>query len=1148
MTLGDKLSRLRKENNYTQEQLADILGVSRQAISKWESDVAYPETDKLIRLSALYRCSLDYLVKDDVPAQEVTTQPQVSEMSSRADTLIKCLLRLAPTLVYGLWALLLWAFYAAPFVKLSDNNLYQWFGNIVIAELQPEINALISLGVISGAYIVVLGLLQRFGSKKAKLIAHLCGFAFQVAVFVCVMCLIGVAKSLGLEAGKVVPITAALTGVFMLMQAAYIFLNHYFNHDERVDLTPRKAATAFKKFAEFLNLHKVVAIVIACVLFVGVALSVVLPLTVGNIFNANRVAKIEIGDNRDKVVKVLGKPVELDMDKLKGIMDEIGRDELGEIMGENGLSEIFSQDVYYYCSPNAERTLKNAFNMLDKAVKLRSQSNVDDAKILYAQLEKMMSDFNDLEFKYVEVHFKDGGVVEVEYNSKFSTERANDKKWNVRGNKKQKVSLIPNEIPYGENPYSAELYAQAFYTDGSYRLSRVENISEVVGNAASGWVVEWSDHWGTYKRAVKESADSGNVVARGDWNADVSYVLKSVYVDGKEGYSLKIFTNNGMNEGGDVLDWESYAKDVLDVTVSDGVTHLPEGAFANFTSLTSVTLPESLTQIGNNAFYGCAKLTGVNVPKEITKIGNHAFDGCSALTSVTIPDTVVSIGSFAFANCSSVSSLKIPNRVTYIGEKAFHNCENLQQFAFYAYNCTTGGQLFTNSPKLTRLVFDEFVEVIPDNAFAGLTGLVSVEIPTYASRIGKNAFKGCSSLKYVKFPTNSNGILLDSIGAYAFAECTSLESVDLRGLSDISEGMFDGCTALRSVKYYNIDNVGNYAFRNCTSLTSIDVSKIYYSIGDYAFYNCRSLRKVNFSNYIKRVGKYAFANCLKMYDADFPTLYNSDYKVIQEGTFAGCVSLIRFDIPGQIVLIHPTAFENCYSLVEVQDRSYNFELTKGLEELKDVMYIYGVSGSSRLTYTADGYVFYDDGESYSYKQLVKYIGDSRELTLPNKFKTYEYNVNDYAFMYVDGVTSITVPDSVNTLRSYAFAYMPDLQSVKFVGYHNVYDHMFYGCTSLKNVDLGGVTFIHDATFGNCRSLESITIPSCVRLIGVNTFAGCESLKYVYMQATDWEYCIPGEYYDDYLPFSPDDMANAATVAKFLTDDYVGYEWHRSTSN
>ena len=66
MTLGDKISKLRKGNNYTQEQLASILGVSRQAISKWESNVTYPETDKLIRMSELFDCSLDYLLKDEM--------------------------------------------------------------------------------------------------------------------------------------------------------------------------------------------------------------------------------------------------------------------------------------------------------------------------------------------------------------------------------------------------------------------------------------------------------------------------------------------------------------------------------------------------------------------------------------------------------------------------------------------------------------------------------------------------------------------------------------------------------------------------------------------------------------------------------------------------------------------------------------------------------------------------------------------------------------------------------------------------------------------------------------------------------------------------------------------------------------------------
>ena len=65
MTFGEKLSKLRKESNYTQEQLADILEVSRQSVSKWESDIAYPETEKLIRLAKLFDCSVDYLLKDE---------------------------------------------------------------------------------------------------------------------------------------------------------------------------------------------------------------------------------------------------------------------------------------------------------------------------------------------------------------------------------------------------------------------------------------------------------------------------------------------------------------------------------------------------------------------------------------------------------------------------------------------------------------------------------------------------------------------------------------------------------------------------------------------------------------------------------------------------------------------------------------------------------------------------------------------------------------------------------------------------------------------------------------------------------------------------------------------------------------------------
>lgn len=66
MTTGEKLAMLRKGNNITQEQLAQLLGVTRQSVSRWEMDLAFPETEKLIRLSKLFSCSIDFLLSEAV--------------------------------------------------------------------------------------------------------------------------------------------------------------------------------------------------------------------------------------------------------------------------------------------------------------------------------------------------------------------------------------------------------------------------------------------------------------------------------------------------------------------------------------------------------------------------------------------------------------------------------------------------------------------------------------------------------------------------------------------------------------------------------------------------------------------------------------------------------------------------------------------------------------------------------------------------------------------------------------------------------------------------------------------------------------------------------------------------------------------------
>ena len=70
MKFGEKLFKLRKENGFSQETLAEKLNTSRQAISKWENDQGFPETEKLLMIGNIFEVSIDYLLKDSVENNE----------------------------------------------------------------------------------------------------------------------------------------------------------------------------------------------------------------------------------------------------------------------------------------------------------------------------------------------------------------------------------------------------------------------------------------------------------------------------------------------------------------------------------------------------------------------------------------------------------------------------------------------------------------------------------------------------------------------------------------------------------------------------------------------------------------------------------------------------------------------------------------------------------------------------------------------------------------------------------------------------------------------------------------------------------------------------------------------------------------------
>ena len=65
MKLSDKITTLRKANNWTQEELAEKIDVSRQAISRWENGTALPDANNILQLSKLFDVTADYLLNED---------------------------------------------------------------------------------------------------------------------------------------------------------------------------------------------------------------------------------------------------------------------------------------------------------------------------------------------------------------------------------------------------------------------------------------------------------------------------------------------------------------------------------------------------------------------------------------------------------------------------------------------------------------------------------------------------------------------------------------------------------------------------------------------------------------------------------------------------------------------------------------------------------------------------------------------------------------------------------------------------------------------------------------------------------------------------------------------------------------------------
>jgi len=238
-------------------------------------------------------------------------------------------------------------------------------------------------------------------------------------------------------------------------------------------------------------------------------------------------------------------------------------------------------------------------------------------------------------------------------------------------------------------------------------------------------------------------------------------------------------------------DWAFYSTGVINVTISDTVTNIGDGAFFDCESLTNIAIGANVASIGDWAFAFCSSLTNVNFRGNPPVLGGtNVFYGDSATVNylpgsagwgptfgglgavlwnppvpfnytannstitiirytgsdgaVVIPSTinflpVTSIGDRAFYY-GDVINVTLPDTVTNIGDDAFGQCKTLTNVTFGTHVASIGDGAFYSCTNLTNFTLPASLASIGGGAFAGCFSLPSVTIPAGVTNIGEAPF------------------------------------------------------------------------------------------------------------------------------------------------------------------------------------------------------------------------------------------------------------------------------------------------------------------------------------------------------------------------------------------------------------------------
>lgn len=465
-----------------------------------------------------------------------------------------------------------------------------------------------------------------------------------------------------------------------------------------------------------------------------------------------------------------------------------------------------------------------------------------------------------------------------------------------------------------------------------------------------------------------------------------------------------------------------------------------DSTFCNRSNLVSVNLPSQITAIPASTFKGCQSLTDSYNLSTITEIGQYAFYQCYLADIYADLSNLIRIEDHAFEDCKAMEYVKITDNTTYIGQRTFYDCINM-------------------------------------NGDFDLSGVTTIR---------DAAFQYCESIDQPLNLTSAS-----TIEQYTFDGCKKVPSITLANNWTFISGsgcQFRNCEALTSITHFgnSVTTLPSNVFQNCKNLTtSFDLSNIT-TINGNAFDGCEKIPSF-ILGVINSIGAYVFRNCKKITSMDFS---NSTFSTLSASTFAGCTSLQSIALPSSLTGIATECFRNCTSLLEI-DLS-NSSLNWGSSNSG---YIYaGCTSLTTIKYPASKEIrFYthdfDGCENLTTLVIpasssVKSIGDyafygTGFTELPSIFQTVT-SISSHCFGG-SKLQTLTIPNGVTTVNSWAFANCEDLTTIAF---------------PTNTINFNG------NVFANCDSLVSLRIPPNVKMGGGNVFeteVGASGIQTIYVE-------------------------------------------------